>query len=81
LFSYALKPIASQPVEHRCRLVGEGERRLSAAIQRSGPFYKRLIASGKKKMVALVACMRKLLVILNAILKHGTPWRAVERAA
>lgn len=44
-------------------------------------FYKRLIASGKKKMVAVVACMRKLLVMLNAILKHGTPWRALERAA
>jgi transposase len=44
-------------------------------------FYKRLIASGKKKMVALVACMRKLLVILNAIIKQGTPWRAAERIA
>jgi transposase len=44
-------------------------------------FYQRLLASGKKKMVALVASMRKLLVILNAILKHGTPWRAVERIA
>lgn len=44
-------------------------------------FYKRLTASGKKKMVALVACMRKLLVILNAILKHETPWRAVESIA
>jgi transposase len=44
-------------------------------------FYKRLTASGKKKMVALVACMRKLLVILNAILKHQTTWRAVEPIA
>ncbi len=44
-------------------------------------FYKRLVASGKKKMVALVACMRKLLVVLNAIVKHGTPWRAVEAVA
>ncbi len=44
-------------------------------------FYKRLIASGKKKMVALVASMRKLLVILNAILKHGTPWRSLEPLA
>jgi transposase len=44
-------------------------------------FYKRLVASGKKKMVALVACMRKLLVMLNAIVKHGTPWRAVEAVA
>jgi hypothetical protein len=26
--------------------------------------------------VALVACMRKLLAILNAVLKHRTPWRS-----
>jgi transposase len=44
-------------------------------------FYKRLRASGKKNLVALVACMRKLLVILNAIIKHGTPWRAVDPIA
>lgn len=39
-------------------------------------FYERLLARGKPKMVALVACMRKLLTILNAILKHRTPWRS-----
>ncbi len=39
-------------------------------------FYERLCASGKPKMVALVACMRKLLTILNAILKNRTPWRS-----
>jgi transposase len=37
-------------------------------------FYKRLTAAGKNRMVALTACMRKLLVILNAMLKHRTPW-------
>ena len=37
-------------------------------------FYQRLLATGKPKKVALVACMRKLLVILNAMLKHGSPW-------
>jgi transposase len=37
-------------------------------------FYKHLLAAGKPKMVALVACMRKLLTILNAMLKSGTPW-------
>ena len=37
-------------------------------------FYQRLLAAGKPKKVALVACMRKLLVILNAMLKHGFPW-------
>jgi len=39
-------------------------------------FYGRLCARGKPKMVALVACMRKLLVILDAILKNRTPWRS-----
>ena len=37
-------------------------------------FYQRLLAAGKPKKVALVACMRKLLVILNSMLKHGSPW-------
>jgi transposase len=37
-------------------------------------FYQRLLAKGKLKKVALVACMRKLLTILNAMVKHQTPW-------
>ena len=37
-------------------------------------FYQRLCAAGKIKKVALTACMRKLLTILNAMLKHQTPW-------
>lgn len=37
-------------------------------------FYSRLVAAGKPKKVALVACMRKLLSILNAIVKTGNPW-------
>ncbi|MGH7164650.1 MAG: IS110 family transposase, partial [Nitrospiraceae bacterium] len=36
----------------------------------------RLCAAGKAKKVALTACMRKLLIILNAMVKHRTPWRA-----
>jgi transposase len=38
-------------------------------------FYERLLGAGKPRKVALVACMRKLLSILNAVLKHRTPWR------
>ncbi len=38
-------------------------------------FYERLRAAGKAHKVALVACMRKLLIILNAMMKHRTPWR------
>lgn len=37
-------------------------------------FYERLCAAGKAKKVALTACMRKLLTILNAMLKHRVPW-------
>ena len=37
-------------------------------------FYERLLASGKVKKVALVACMRKLLTILNAMIKNHQRW-------
>jgi transposase len=37
-------------------------------------FYQRLLAAGKPKKVALTACMRKLLCILNAMVKHHRPW-------
>lgn len=39
-------------------------------------FYQRLISAGKLPMVALVACMRKLLTILNAILRTRSYWLA-----
>jgi len=38
-------------------------------------YYQRLVAAGKKKKVALIAAMRKLLVILNAILRNQSTWR------
>ncbi len=37
-------------------------------------FYDKLVAAGKRKKVALVAAMRKLLGMLNAIAKHGSTW-------
>jgi len=37
-------------------------------------FYERLLANGKEKKVALTACMRKLLVILNAIARDRSAW-------
>ena len=48
-----------------------------SAVQHNPPikaFYQRLLANGKMKKVALVACMRKLLTVLNAMLKNDTPW-------
>ena len=38
--------------------------------------YQRLCAAGKAKKVALTACMRKLLTILNPMLKHRTIWQS-----
>jgi transposase len=38
-------------------------------------FYERLLAAGKPKKLALVACMHKLLLILNAVLRQRTPWQ------
>ena len=37
-------------------------------------FYQRLLAAGKPKKLALTACMRKLLTILNAMVKAGQHW-------
>jgi len=37
-------------------------------------FYQRLLANGKLPMVALTACMRKLLTILNAMVRDGVSW-------
>lgn len=37
-------------------------------------FYHRLLQAGKEKKVAIVACMRKLLTILNSMLRHHSPW-------
>jgi len=39
-------------------------------------FYVRLLAAGKAKKVALVACRHQLLTILNAMVRHGATWRA-----
>ena len=38
-------------------------------------FYQRLSDAGKPKKVAIVACMRKLLTIMNAVIKSGKPWQ------
>ena len=48
------------------------------AIRRSLPMadtYHRLRAAGKPAKVAIVACMRKLIIILNAILRDKQPWQ------
>jgi len=44
-------------------------------------FYERLLAARKPKKLALTACMRKLLTILNALLRHRTPWHPTPQPA
>jgi transposase len=53
----------------------------SVAIKRNPAiktFHDRLIAAGRPKKVAIVACMRKLLTILNAMLRDRTLWDAAK---
>jgi len=67
------------------RTVWGGRRQVRAALymaalvaSRYNPvikeFYQRLCSMGKPKKVALTACMRKLLIILNSMVKHGREW-------
>jgi transposase len=71
------------------RLVWGGRGRVRAALYmaalvatRHNPtirtFYARLLKAGKAKKVALTACMHKLLLILNAIVRTNAPWRQPE---
>lgn len=68
----------------RCVWGGRGELRAvlymaTLAATRCNPviraFYQRLSAEGKPHKVAMTACMRKLLVILNAMVRDQTPWQ------
>ena len=47
--------------------------------ERLGDFYRGLLERGKAKKVALVATMRKLLLILNTMAKNGEPWQPDRR--
>jgi transposase len=44
-------------------------------------FYRRLVERGKPKMAALTAVMRKLLTVLNALLKTDSDWRPMPKTA
>jgi transposase len=68
------------------RLVYGGRAPVRAALYRAAlvaskctpvirAFYQRLRAAGKPTKVALTACLRKLLTILNAIARDGIPWQ------
>jgi transposase len=44
-------------------------------------FYRRLLQAGKPKLVALGACMRKLLTVLNAMMRTHTTWQPLPHPA
>ena len=44
-------------------------------------FYQKLVAAGKAKKVALTACMRKLLVIINTMVKNDELWKCTEQVS
>ncbi len=44
-------------------------------------FYQRLLANGKNRKVAVVACMRKMIVLLNAMVRDGTCWGEMKSMA
>jgi transposase len=73
------------------RLIWGGRARVRSALYMSAlsavrynpllrAFWSRLREQGKPPKVALVACMHKLLTILNAMVKHQTPWRLAPTA-
>lgn len=67
-----------QPVRNALYMAALVATRFNPAVR---DFYQRLVRAGKPKKLALTAAMRKLVVVLNAILRTGTPWRAMETAA
>jgi transposase len=61
-------------VRHVLYMAALSARRCNPVIH---AFANRLAAQGKKPKVIIAACMRKLLVILNSILKNNTPWKSL----
>lgn len=87
-----LAPFARDSGRHRGqRHIGGGRAGVRASLYmptltaiRCNPvisaFYRHLIESGKHHYVAITACMRRILVILNAIVKSNQPWRYSQSA-
>ena len=59
------------PVRSALYMAALSAARYNAAIQ---PFYDRLLSAGKRKKVALIACVRKILIILNTMVKTNQKW-------
>jgi transposase len=65
-------------VRHALYMAAHSARRYNPQIKALGD---RLTAAGKPPKVVLVACMRKLLIILNAIIRTGQPWNPLHQHA
>jgi len=88
-----MKPIANQSGQWRGKsFIGGGRASVRTALfmgalvaRRHNPvlkaFFERLIAAGKPKKVAIIAVARKLLTMLNAIVRDRTPWKGTLEAA
>ena len=83
-------PINHDSGQHRGhRMISGGRSQVRAALYMGAlvamrhnstikAFYDRLVERGKSKKLALTACMRKLLVILNAMIRHQRPWQSTD---
>lgn len=60
------------PVRAALYMAALSAKKSNAALKR---FYDRLVARGKLKKVALVACMRKLIIIMNAMIRDNSTWQ------
>jgi len=60
------------PVRHALYMAALCATRRNPTIK---AFYEHLLANGKSKMIALVASMRKLLTILNTMIRENKPWK------
>ena len=78
----SIATVVRDPAPDKSAVGGPGCARHSTWLRWSGcdttrtlaAFHARLIAAGKRPKVALVACMHKLLLILNAIIRTNQPW-------
>ena len=41
-------------------------------------FYEKLVEQGKHKKVVITACMRKMIVVLNTMVRNDTPWLVAQ---
>lgn len=64
------------PLRADLHMVALSASRFNPAIRN---FYERLLANSKEKKVALTACMRKLLTMLNAMMRNNQPWNPSRR--